>query len=120
MKSSIAKRVLGKELGNLKRELEKKFELQQKLRQALTDEVDDPDEYLFEIPDAVNISSILKILEDNSKSLNENCRKSKENSTLMKDKFENNSRNLRAQVEKNSRSMKDQIKELYCRSQRTN
>lgn len=33
----------------------KKVEFQQKLRQALTEEIDDLEVYLFEIPGAVNI-----------------------------------------------------------------
>ena len=78
------RQVLFKDLkvGELKRELEerdvdnsgKKAELQQKLRDALIQEGDDPDTFLFEVSGAVDMNILLEKMEDNSSKMEQNSR----------------------------------------------
>jgi hypothetical protein len=86
------KQVLLKDLkvGDLKKELEerdmetsgKKAELQERLRQALIEEGDDPDSFVFEVPGAVDMSAVLGKMEAMEKKIEEHI---KENSRSLKE-----------------------------------
>ena len=67
-----------------------KAELQQRLRDALTKETDDPDKFLFEVPGVVDMNAMLEQMKEKSGSL--------------EGKMEENSRSLTIQIE-------EQIKE---------
>jgi predicted Holliday junction resolvase-like endonuclease len=103
-------------VGDLKKELEerdmetsgKKAELQERLRQALMEEGDDPDSFVFEVPGAVDMSAVLGKMEENSRSRKEEMR---ENSRSLEEQVKDNSRSLEEQMKENSRSLKEQIEE---------
>ena len=112
------KQVLLKDLkvGDLKKELEerdmetsgRKAELQDRLRQALVEEGDDPDSFVFEVPGTVDLNVVLDQMKENSRSLKEEI---KENSKNLEEKMEENSKNLEEKMKENSRSLKVQIEE---------
>ena len=120
------KYVLLKDLkvGELKKELGerdmdtsgKKAELQERLRQALIEEGDDPDSFVFEVPGAVDMKAVLKEIKHNSKGLEGSLKvQIEENSRNLEGNMEENFKRLKTQIEeqieKNSRSVEKQIKE---------
>src|SRR5436189_155077 len=83
--------------------------LQQRLREALDQDGEDPENYVFE-------SELSKALEENSRNLvsklEENSRnletKIEENSRILKE-FEENSKSLESKLEENSRNFREEV-----------
>jgi hypothetical protein len=110
------KQVLLKDLkvGDLKKELEerdmetsgKKAELQERLRQALIEEGDDPDSFVFEVPGVVDMSAVLGKMEGMEKKIEEQI---KENSRSLKEEMQENSRSLEDQMKEHSRKMEEKV-----------
>ena len=111
-----SRQVLLKDLkvGDLKRELDerdidssgKKAELQLKLREALFDEGEDPDTYMFEFPGAVDLTSLITKFDQMENKIDA---KLDDNSLRMESKLEDNSASLKQQIEDNSAQLKQQI-----------
>ena len=92
---------------------EKKAELQQKLRDALTEEGEDltswgPDKFLFKIPGVVDINAVLWKMDGLEKNLEGMM---KENSYSLEEKMEDNSKSLKTQIEENSRNLEEKMEE---------
>lgn len=99
-------------VSDLKKELEErelettglKTVLQSRLRQALIDAGENPEDYVFEIP--CGVSDIGKLIQENSRSLET---KLEENSKNLETKLEENSRILKGDLEENCRILKEEL-----------